>query len=69
MKKSSLFALVVAFSMFASCGGNDDKLKEEKYPTYDTTDKVENKNDTKNPEADNAQGDLRHNVGDDNKNN
>ena len=61
MKRNALFGFALACSLLASCGGNEDKMKEENYPTYDTTDKVDNKNDTKNPEADNAQSGLDRN--------
>jgi hypothetical protein len=46
----------------AACGARDDKNKHENYPTYDTTDKVDTKNDPKNEDAMHGQGDLRHNV-------
>jgi hypothetical protein len=62
MRKLSLITLPLVLCVLTSCGARDNKNEAESYPTYDTTEKAEEKNYTKNPEADNAQGDLRHNT-------
>lgn len=56
MKKSISYILSAAFVLsVASCsnGAKDDKNKVEHYPTTDTTQAMENKNDENNTNRDN----------------
>jgi hypothetical protein len=62
MKLLPFAPLVLGACLLHACGARDDKNEVHNYPTYDTTRQVDNKNDTKNPEAINAEGDLRHNL-------
>jgi hypothetical protein len=44
MKKSLLAATPILLFIFCNCGTKDKKNEAEPYPTYDTTNKMENKN-------------------------
>jgi hypothetical protein len=67
MKKITLITSLTLSVILVACGARDDKNKVENYPTYDTTQPVDPKNDDKNPDAGNAEGDLRHNMDDQRK--
>jgi hypothetical protein len=61
MKKSILFAAAAAAVFTVSCGARDDKNKVESYPTYDTTSRPHNLNDSTG-ENYNGSHDMRHNI-------
>lgn len=65
MKNLTITAACATALFLCGCGARDDKNKSANYPTYDTSRSVDNRNDTRNPEAINAEGDLRHNTDND----
>jgi hypothetical protein len=58
--KKLMIGLMTA-GLFSACGARDDKNKTENYPTYDTTVKTENINDSGSAQM-HGSGDKRHNL-------
>jgi hypothetical protein len=60
--KKIIYSLFIVVPLLTGCGTKDTKNEAENYPTYDTTQKMENLNNAKNDTSQATEGDMRHNI-------